>query len=154
MYQERMFETWKKGLLHLAIVIALPIFPIIIYMITENNRDSYLYVLLLTVIVSLLYEFMNLPNTRCGIFLRVENIICCISLTIMLIWNLFSLLFTYERGNTSPEAISITDCILVSLFIIPIIVVIIEIGRCIKLDIESSKYPPSDNNLVKGASTV
>ena len=79
-YKGRMFSTWKEGLLHLAIVVAFPIFPIIIYMLTDRNHDSYLYVLILTVVVSLLYEFMKSPGAQYSLSLTIETIICCVSL--------------------------------------------------------------------------
>lgn len=154
MYQERMFETWKKGLLHLVIVIALPIIPVIIYMFTECVSNSYLYVLLLTVIGSFLYEFMNLSNSNCNVVLKIESIICSVFLIIMLIWDLFSLLFTYSGENNTGVPIKTSDYVLVSLFIIPVIVVIIEIIRSIIYDIKASQFTPTEKNLVKGAATV
>lgn len=153
MYQERKFETWRQGLLNLAIVIAMPILPIIIYMITENKCDSYLYVLLLTVIVSFIFEFMNSPNGECSTFLKVENIICCVDLFIMLIWALFGLLFTQSNGY-SCNALGIGDYILLSLFGVPIVITLIEIVRCIINDINSSKFQPNKKNIVKGAALV
>ena len=174
-YKGRMFSTWKEGLLHLAIVVAFPIFPIIIYMLTDRNHDSYLYVLILTVVVSLLYEFMKSPGAQYSLSLTIETIICCVSLSVMLLWSVFSLLYTYENTtdviqdatnvfqnvtnavqNTpnTVQTLSVGDWVLVSLFIFPIGVVIFEIGKCIVLDIKASKCVISENNLVKGASTV
>lgn len=153
-YKERMFTTWKEGLLHLAIVIAFPIFPIIVYMLTDRSHNSYLYVLILTVVVSLLYEFMKAPISRCSIYITVETIVCCVSLFIMLLWSFFSLLLTYENTGDTTQTLTVWDWVLVSLFIFPIGTVVFEIFRCISYDIEASKYPPSDDNLVKGASAI
>ena len=150
MYQERMFHTWQEGLIHLIVVMAIPLVPIVIYMMTTSTSDSYLYVLLLTVIISFAYEFLSMPK-KCSAFLKVENILCCSTLAIMFIWTFF--LLNYSSGSEGNESISVADYILVSLFIIPVIVTIIEIIRCIVFDINSSKVSPDDNNL-KGAATV
>ena len=152
MYQERKFETWKQGLLNLAIVIAIPIIPIVIYIITENKCDSYLYVLLLTVIVSFIFEFMNSPNGTCSKFLKVENIICCIDLFIMLIWSLFGFLFT--QSLDSCNSLTTGDYALLAMFGVPIVITIIEIVRSIINDVNSSKFKPNKNNIVKGAEFV
>lgn len=154
MYQERMFETWKKGLLYLAVVIAMPILPVIIYMITGSVGDGYLYVLLITVIGSFVYEFMNFPSEKCELILKTENIICCVTLTIMLVWDLFLLLLTYSNENNIDENIKTSVYFLVGLFGIPVIIIIIEIIRCVVLDVQSSKYKLDKNNLVKGAREV
>lgn len=153
MYQERKFENWRQGLLYLAIVIAMPILPIIIYMITENKCDSYLYVLLLTVIISFLFEFMSSPNSACSTFLKVENVICCVDLLVMLLWAFFRLLFTQSNGY-SCNSLGIGDYILLSLFGVPIVITLIEIVRCIINDIKSSKFEPNEKNIVKGAALV
>lgn len=150
MYQERMFHTWQEGLIHFIVVVAIPLVPIVIYMMTKSTSDSYLYVLLLTVIISLAYEFLSMPQ-KCSTFLKVENIICCSILTIMFIWTFF--LLNYSSGSEAKERIGVADYILVFLFIIPVIVTIIEIVRCVVFDIKSSKVSPDDNNL-KGAATV
>ncbi len=172
MYRERMFETWKEGLLHLAIVVVIPILPIIIYMITEPKWNGYLYVLVITVTVSLAYEFINFPDENCGKILKAENIVCCVNSMVMIIWALFLLLLTYTNkadvveGATDANnaagvesAITTNDIkvcafILVFLFVIPVIITIIEIIRCIILDFNISKFQPSENNLVKGAREV
>lgn len=152
MYQERKFETWKQGLLNLAIVIAIPIIPIVIYMITENKCDSYLYVLLITVIVSFIFEFMNSPNGACSTFLKVENIICCIDLFVMLIWSLFGFLFT--QSLDSCNSLAAGDYVLLALFGVPIVITIIEIVRSIINDVNSCKFKPNKKNIVKGAAFV
>lgn len=176
MYRDRMFETWKKGLIHLTIVIAIPILPIIIYMITEPKWNGYLYVLEITVAVSLAYEFLKFPNEECSKILKTENIVCCVNSVVMIIWAFFLLLLTYTdkddivEGATDAEKVvgaenvvesTITNndiktsaLILVFLFVIPIIVTIIEIIRCIILDFKISKFQPCENNLVKGARGV
>lgn len=152
MYHERMFDSWKQGLLYFALVIALPIIPIIIYMFDESADNNYLYVLLLAVVASFLYEFMNVSSGRCSTFLKVESVICSVSLSVMLIWDVYSLLFTYSSKNS--VGVGTGDYVLVSLFVFPVVVVIIEIVRSIIHDITLNKYPPAENNLTKGAATL
>lgn len=153
MYQERMFDTWQEGILHLVIVIAIPIIPIIIYMITKGTSDTYLYVLLLTVIISFIYEFFHRPSNKCSRFLKVESIICTSTLAIMFVWALFML--TYASDNEREDiSIKASDFVLISLFLVPIFITVIEIVRCIIIDFKSSDFQPQENNLVKGASGV
>ena len=145
-----MFHTWQEGLVHLIVVMAIPLLPVVIYVMTESVSDSYLYVLLLTVIISFAYEFFRMP-TKCSIFLKIENIICCLTLGAMFIWTLF--LLTYASGSEGNESISISDYVLISLFVVPIIATLVEVVRCIVFDIKSNRNTPNDNNL-KGAATV
>lgn len=170
MCSDRMFETWKKGLLHLTIIIIIPILPIIIYMITEPKWNGYLYVLVITVAVSFAYEFIFFPNEKCSKMLKVENIVCCVNSIVMIIWAFFLLLLTYTdkndiaKGDNGVEnitegAISTGDIktsavILVSFFVIPVIITIIEIIRCIVHDFDINKFQFGENNIVNGAREV
>lgn len=151
-YKERKFESWVEGLLYLAIVIVIPIFPVIIYMITNGESDSYLYILLLTVIISLIYEFMNGYSRNCSIWLKVEHIVSSVVLILMLLITVFLLFLIVSQGYETKDFETI-DYILPSLFLVPVINTIIEIIRCIVYDIQANGYHLGKNNL-KGASKV
>lgn len=120
---------------------------------TSAKSDAYLYILLITVIVSFLYEFMNSPSTACSMFLKIENIVCSFTLIIMLIWSTYRLMFM-QSANPSEKNIQTGDYFLLSLFAVPIIITLVEIIRCVICDIQSNIYKPSKNNIVKGAATV
>lgn len=156
MYRERMFETWRIGLLHLAIVVAMPIIPIVIYLLTEGAGKAYLYALILTVVVSFLYEYMNPPYKDCGKLLKVENVVCSGVLIIMLLGSIFLLFlsFTARERDSIGINMALWSNILVAMFSVPVISTIIEIIRCIAHDIKSGGYLPDDENIVRGAANV
>lgn len=156
MYRERMFETWRIGFLHLAIVVVMPIIPVAIYLLTEGAGRAYLYALILTVVVSFLYEYMNPPYKDCGRFLKIESAVCSGVLIIMLLGSVFLLFlsFTAEEGDSTGIDIAFWSNILVAMFIAPVISTVIEIIRCIAYDIKSGGYLPDDENIVRGAANV
>lgn len=153
MYRDRKFESWQAGLLHLAIVIAIPIFPVIIYAITNGQSDSYLYVLLLTVIISLLYEFMNINGGNCSMWIKVEHIVSSVVLILMLLATVFLLFLSFSQSDDSV-VYEIGNNILLSFFFVPVTATVIEIIRCIIYDIQANNYQSAKNNNLKGASTV
>lgn len=150
MYQDRKFDSWKNGLIYLIIEILMPIIPIIIYITTNKNYNNYLYVLLLTVIISFFYEVAQ-SNNNCSKFLKIENIICLSFLGIMFVMNLFMLIYYSE---VEKSAFGIWDYILISMFLIPIIATIVEIVRAVIVFLQTNEYRTNGNNLVAGASTV
>lgn len=153
MYRERKFDTWQDGIIHFVITIMMPLLPIVIYLLNEDNTNNYLYVLLLTVIISFAYEFTNYKE-RCSTMLIIENILTCIALAILFIWDVFMLTYVGSQGVTI-DSIGLKEYIMVSFFSVPIIVTIVEIIRTIKYDIDCSKNPPNENkNLVNGAAKV
>ena len=152
MYIERKFENWIAGLVHLAIVIVMPIFPVAIYMITKGQSDSYLYVLFLTVIFSFAYEFTNGYIRNCSLWIKIETIVCTATLILMFLATVFLLYLSLEAKDGSLN-FGVFNIILLSLFIVPIIVTIIEIVRSIVYDIEAGKFSLDENNL-KGAFKV
>lgn len=156
MYKERMFTNWKIGLLHLAIAVGMPILPVIIYLYTEGSDKAYLYVLILTVVASFLYSYMNPPYSDCGKVLKVEDFLCSMVLILMLLGSLFFLLlsFTVEGGLSSVIDVAFWSKILVAPFIVPIITTVIEIIRCFVNDFQSGGYSPDDENIVRGAADV
>lgn len=152
MFQGRMFNTWKDGFLHLILSVVVPIIPIIVYMSSEKKSNSYLYLLIFTVILSLLYDFYRLSDV-CSLSLKVESIISCVVLFIMLIWSIMALYTYIGNGEKSlSKSIGIADWVLLSLFAVPAGIIIIEIIRCIILDIKSVKH--SDDNNLKGAAGI
>lgn len=152
MFQGRMFNTWKDGFLHLILSVVVPIIPIIVYMSSEKKSNSYLYLLIFTVILSLLYDFYRLSDV-CSLSLKVESIISCVVLFIMLIWSIMALYTYIGNGEKSlSQSIGIADWVLLSLFAVPAGIIIIEIIRCIILDIKSVKH--SDDNNLKGAAGI
>lgn len=159
MYKERMFNTWRIGLLYFAIIVVMPIIPIIIYIHTEGAGNPYLYVLILMVIAPLLYGYIN-PNPTyedCGTLLKIESILCSVILIIMLLGDLFLLFLSFTNEEGPPDGIdmSMYSKILISLFAVPVITTIIEIIRCIILDLKSGSYLPSkEKNIATGASNV
>lgn len=156
MYRERMFETWKRGLIHLAIVVVMPIIPVIIYLITEGAGRTYLYVLILTVIFSFLYEYLSPSYRKCGVFLKIEGIICSGVLTVMGLGSFFLLLLlvTVEDGNTVSIDLAFWSKILVALFGVPVIFTLIEIIRSFVYDLKSGGFLPDDENIARGAANV
>lgn len=156
MYKERMFETWRIGLIHLVIVVGMPIIPVVIYLITEGTGRAYLYALILTVVVPFLYEYMNPPYDDCGKFLRFESILCSVVLVLMLLGSLFLLFlsFTVEEENLTGINLAFWSNILIAMFSVPVIITIIEIIRCIVDDFNSGGYWPDDENIVRGAANV
>lgn len=156
MYKERMFATWQIGLLHLAIVVGMPIIPVVIYLLTEGAGKAYLYALILTVVVSFLYEYMNPSYKNCGKLLKVESIVCSVVLILMLLGSIFLLFlsFTAEEGDSTGINIAFWSNILVAMFSVPVIFTIVEIIRCIAYDVNSGGYLPDDENIVRGAANV
>lgn len=156
MYKERMFATWKVGLLHLAIVVVMPIIPVAIYLCTEGAGKAYLYALILTVVVSFLYEYMNPPYEDCGKLLKIETIVCSGVLILMLLGSVFLLFLSFmvEDGDSTGINIALWSNILVAMFSVPVISTIVEIIRCIAYDLNSGGYLPDDENIVRGAANV
>lgn len=154
MYIDRKYSTWREGLIHLVVVIAVPIIPVIIYMIDKGQRDSYLYVLLLTVIFSLLYEFMSNPKAACSKWIKVEGFVSSVALILMLLISTFLLYLSFTNSNSIPAEFTRWDCLFLSLFSVPIIATVVEIVRCFIYDIDADKYQPDTNNNLNGASKV
>ncbi len=154
--KERRFETWRIGLLHLAIVVVMPVIPVIIYMITEGTGKAYLYALILTVVVSFLYEYMGPSYQDCGRLLRVECIVCSAFLILMLIGGLFLLflLFAQEDGILVNVDIAFWSGVLVAMFSVPLITTVIEIIRCVAHDLETGGYLPDEENNMRGAAQL
>ena len=152
MFRERRFENWQKGLLHLVFVIMLPILPVIVYILSNGKSDDYLYVLLLTVITSLIYEFMGGYSRNCSKWVMAEDIVSSVVLIVMLLMTIFLLFLSISQGS-APQSFGAVDYILFFLFLVPVISTVIEIIRCIGCDIQASGYKPGKNNL-KGAVKV
>lgn len=158
MYKERKFKSWEEGLIHLIIVIAVPIIPIAVYMIAQGKSDSYLYVLFVTVIISLLYEFISGYSGPCSKRLKLEKLVTVISLVVVLLASIFFLFLSLAQGGVltlGNKQISLgwVNGILLCFFLAPVICTIIEIIECIRYDLKKSEYQLDENNL-KGASTV
>lgn len=154
--KERMFETWRIGLLHLAIVVVMPVIPIIIYLVTEGAGRAYLYALILTVVVSFLYEYMGPSYKDCGKLLKAECIVCSAVLILMLLASLFLLFLTFaqEDGKLASINIALWSGVLVAMFGVPVITTVIEIIRCAVHDLESGGYLPDEENNMRGAAHI
>lgn len=152
MYRERKFENWVTGLIHLAIVIVIPIFPAIIYMITNGKSDSYLYVLLMVAVISLIYEFMSGYNGNCSMWLKVECVASSVALIGLLLVSIFFLFFSFAEGS-GPKDLTVGDYFFLAPFLVPVAATVTEIIRCIVYDFQASRYQPDENNL-KGAFKV
>lgn len=152
MYVERRFENWRIGLVHLVIVVVLPIFPIVIYVMTHEKSDNYLYILLLTEIISLIYEFMGGYTQFCNIWIKVETFTTCFVLVVMLLVTAFLLVLSISQGNTS-NSLGVVDNTLLISFSVPIVSTLVEIIRCVVYDFRVGTHPEGKNNL-KGAAAV
>lgn len=154
MYKDMQFDTWQQGLLHLLVVIALPILPIIVYIVTKKVCDSYWFVLLLTVVFSFIYEFMSFSTSNCSKFLKIEKFVCCLALIVMAIWAMFILFILNEEPNNELGTIRASNIILLCLFIVPVVTTCIEIIRTLIWDIKASEVENGRNSISKGASSV
>lgn len=153
-YQERKFDTWSKGLIHLIIVIIIPIVPIFVYLFT-NDIGNYLYFLIFTVILSLGYEFLN-SNINCSIWIKIENIISALSLSVLLVWDLFMILLLNTNNNSFDNDVFLCQTICwLFVFSVPIIATSIEIIRSIVAYIKTGEFSIDKNrNLVNGAKGI
>ena len=154
MYIERKFRKWQNGLLHLFISICVPIIPVVVYMLSERKSNSYLYVLLITTLVSLVYEFLSTETSNCSIWIKWENIVCSALLLIANTIACFLLFLSFSKTQPLSEELKTLDIILAFSFLAPIVSTLIEIIRSFAYEIEKSRFQPDEQNLVDGAGNV
>ena len=154
MYKERMFDTWTRGMLHLVIEVFLPIFPIMVYVLNHGTGESYLYVLLLTVLVTFLYEMMLPTEEVRSTFLKVESIVCITALIIMLLGASFLLLAISTSESGVSDWMKDMCFWLLWGFVAPVLITVIEIIRAARWDIKFGKYQLEKQNIVRGAGNV
>ncbi len=153
-YNDRMFENWQIGVMHLLIVVALPILPILVYIETENNQTRYLCTLVLSVAIPFLFDNIKPTNKKVGRSLLIERVVASIALSVIIVWSLYNVFFI-EADNT-PFSLKTADKIILSLFFVIAIIVIIEIGKCIWDELKALKKDSCNDiqNSMKGAEDV
>lgn len=151
-YYERKYVTWKDGLLHLVITILLPLIPVVVYIISDNRANVYYYILLVTVVVSFMYEFLN-TYKYCNRILKIENFVTSTVLIIMLVWDLVMMIIKASRPSEAP-VMSFADYVLSAMFLVPVIVSVIEVIRSFIYDMEEKRVDLPNENIANGAKEV
>lgn len=150
MIKERLFDTWEEGLFYLIFSLFMPLLSLIVYLVLDKTITIYLYALLLTIIITLLYELFKIKE--CGARVFIEKIISICTLVVMFFWNL-GLLFYYSQSKSKP-VLSWQEIVITCLFIIPIAVIINEIRCCIVNTYLVKKNKISNTNLIEGGGHV
>ena len=151
-YYERKYVTWRDGLLHLVITILLPLIPVIVYIISDNKANVYYYILLATVVVSFMYEFLN-TYKYCSRILKIENFVTSTALIIMLVWDLVLMIIKASKP-VDALPMSVVDYALSLMFLVPVIVSFIEVIRSFIYDLKEERVDLPNENIANGAKEV
>ena len=151
-YEKRMFKEWKEAILYIAIVMVIPLLPIIVFVRNNSNDLKYYHVLVLCVSISFAYEFIKKPINNCTFCLKLEYIICSVFAVISSTWTL--VLLTLCVNDSNKTTINFCDYLPALLFFVPLIIVIFEIIKVIIHTLQESRYPLPERNLAKGAKNV